>query len=314
MDVSLIDLIKTYAKDVAVDVPLSSVTTFRVGGKAACLIRPTEEELIRLVTIFSKIGEPYAVIGNGSNVVFDDEGYDGVVLLLGKNMGGITVSETFMEVSAGTLLSEAANRAKEEGLSGLEFASGIPGSIGGAVFMNAGAYGHEMKDVVHSVRVVDRGGNVKVYDQNALKLSYRSSRFSEDTFPDIPLTPSEVVLSVRLSLTPGKREEIEGSMRELMEKRKEKQPLDHPSAGSAFKRPEGHFAGKLIEDAGLKGFSVGDAQVSEKHAGFIINKGHAKTSEIKELMDIIIEKVKERSGVSLAPEIRFAGKPCLRPE
>ena len=314
MDVSLIDLIKTYANDVAVDVPLSSVTTFRVGGKAACLIRPTEEELIRLVNIFSKIGEPYAVIGNGSNVVFDDEGYDGVVLLLGKNMGGITVSESFMEVSAGTLLSEAANRAKEEGLSGLEFASGIPGSIGGAVFMNAGAYGNEMKDVVHSVRVVDRGGNVKVYDQNALKLSYRSSRFSEDTFPDIPLTPSEVVLSVKLSLTPGKREDIEASMRELTEKRKEKQPLDHPSAGSAFKRPEGYFAGKLIEDAGLKGFSVGDAQVSEKHAGFIINKGHAKTSEIKELMDIIIEKVKERSGVKLVPEIRFAGKPSLRPE
>lgn len=314
MDVSLIEQIKTYACDVAVDVPLSSVTTFRVGGKASCLIRPTEEELIRLVHIFSKIGEPYAVIGNGSNVVFDDEGYDGVVLLLGKNMSGITVSENYMEVSAGTLLSEAANRAKEEGLSGLEFASGIPGSIGGAVFMNAGAYDHEMKDIVHSVRVVDRGGNLKVYDQNALKLSYRSSRFSEETLSNAPLTPSEVVLSVKLSLTPGNKEEIEASMRELMEKRKEKQPLEFPSAGSAFKRPEGQFAGKLIEDAGLKGFSIGGAQISEKHAGFIINKGKASASDIKELKDIIIERVRENSGVTLVPEIRFAGKPRLRQE
>lgn len=314
MDVSLIEQIRSYAADVAVDVPLSSVTTFRVGGKAACLIRPTEEELIRLLNIFSKIGEPYAVIGNGSNVVFDDEGFDGVVILIGKNMSGISVSENFMEVSAGTLLSEAANRAKEEQLSGLEFASGIPGTIGGALFMNAGAYGSEMKDIVHSVRVVDRAGNIKIYDQAGLRLSYRSSRFSEETFSEAPLTPSEVVLSVKLSLTPGKREDIEASMRELMEKRTEKQPLSYPSAGSAFKRPEGYFAGKLIEDAGLKGFSVGDAAVSDKHAGFIINKGQAKTADIKELRDIIIERVKENSGVELVPEIRFAGKPRLRPE
>lgn len=314
MDVSLIEQIKTYAKDVTLDAPLSQLTTFRVGGRAACLIRPTEEELIRLVHIFSKVREPYAIIGNGSNVVFDDEGFDGVVLLIGQNMSGITVTEDFMEVSSGTFLSEAANRAKDEGLSGLEFASGIPGTIGGAIFMNAGAYGHEMKDIVHSVRVVDRDGNVRIYDRNALKLSYRSSRFSEETHTDAPLTPPEVVLSVKLSLTPGKKEEIEGTMRELMEKRKASQPLDHPSAGSAFKRPEGFFAGKLIEDAGLKGFSIGDAAVSEKHAGFIINKGSAKASEIKKLRDIIIERVKEQFKVELVPEIRFAGKPRLRSE
>jgi len=314
MDVSLIEQIKTYAKDVSLDVPLSSLTTFRIGGKAACLIRPTEEELIRLVYIFSKVREPYAVIGNGSNVVFDDEGFDGVVLLIGKEMSGIKVSEDFMEIGAGTLLSEAANRAKDEGLSGLEFASGIPGTIGGAIFMNAGAYGHEMKDIVHSVRVADSDGNVRIYDKNALRLSYRSSRFSEETISDAPLTPPEVVLSVKLSLTPGKREEIEATMNELMEKRKQSQPLDQKSAGSAFKRPEGYFAGKLIEDAGLKGFSVGDAQVSEKHAGFIINKGQATASEIKELRDIIIKKVKEQFKVELVPEIRFAGKPRLRTE
>ncbi len=314
MDVSLIEQIKTYAHDVSLNVPLSSLTTFKVGGRAACLIRPTEEELVHLVYIFSKVREPYAVIGNGSNVVFDDEGFDGVVLLIGKNMSGITVNDGFMEVSAGTFLSEAANRAKEEGLSGLEFASGIPGTMGGAIFMNAGAYGREMKDIVHSVRAVDRDGNVRIYDNNGLKLSYRSSRFSEDTDQTAPLTPKEVVLSVRLSLTPGKREDIEGLMKELMEKRRANQPLDHPSAGSAFKRPEGYFAGKLIEDAGLKGFSIGGAQVSEKHAGFIINKGKAKASDIKALRDIIIERVKENSGVELVPEIRFAGKPRLRPQ
>lgn len=278
--------------------PLSRHTTFRVGGAAEYLLTPNIGQIPEVVALCRRFRLPLVIIGNGSNLLVSDEGLRGVVLEMGKCASGIRVEGTTLFVQAGTLLSETANTAARCGLSGLEFAAGIPGSVGGAVVMNAGAYGGEMKDILTGVRVLTKSGQVIDRKAEELELSYRHSRMMRE---------KELVLEAVLSLGPGDEAEIRGRMEELKEKRVAKQPLEYPSAGSTFKRPEGYFAGKLIEEAGLRGFRVGDAQVSEKHCGFVINRGAACAADIIELMRQVRGRVKETSGVELEPEVRLLG-------
>lgn len=280
--------------------PLARHTTFRVGGPAEYFVMPQLAEISRVVALCKRFEVPLTVIGNGSNLLVSDAGLRGVVLEIGKAAAGITVlsEEETLVVQAGTLLSETARTAAKHGLSGMEFAAGIPGSLGGAVFMNAGAYGGEMKDILAEVRVLTSEGEQRVYAAEELDFSYRHSRMMD---------VGELVLEARLSLKKDEEIEIWARMEELKRKRLEKQPLEYPSAGSTFKRPEGHFAGKLIEDAGLRGFCVGDAQVSEKHCGFVINRGSARAADIWELMQEVQRRVKAHSGVTLEPEVRLLG-------
>lgn len=279
--------------------PMSRHTTFRVGGAAEYFVTPSVRQAPDVVALCRRFELPLTVIGNGSNLLVSDAGLRGVVLEFGKAASGICQeNETDLIVQAGTLLSETAAFAAKHDLAGMEFAAGIPGSVGGAVVMNAGAYGGEMKDLLTVVRVLTPGGEIKVRPADELDLSYRHSRMMDE---------KELVLEARIHLTPGKEEEIRGRMEELRKKRVEKQPLEYPSAGSTFKRPEGYFAGKLIEEAGLRGFRVGDAQVSEKHCGFVINRGAASAAQIMELMQLVQERVKQSSGVDLEPEVRLLG-------
>lgn len=279
--------------------PMSRHTTFRVGGAAEYFVTPSIGQTPDVVALCRCFELPLTVIGNGSNLLVSDAGLRGVVLELGKAASGICrENDTELVVQAGTLLSETAAFAAKHDLAGMEFAAGIPGSVGGAVVMNAGAYGGEMKDLLSVVRVLTPEGEIKMRPADELDLSYRHSRMMEE---------KELVLEARIHLTPGKEEEIRGRMEELRKKRVEKQPLEYPSAGSTFKRPEGYFAGKLIEEAGLRGFRVGDAQVSEKHCGFVINRGAASAAQIMELMQRVQERVKQFSGVDLEPEVRLLG-------
>ena len=241
---------------------------------------------------------PYTVIGRGSNLLVSDKGIRGAVFDL-SSMTGYRFDEERLTACAGTALSTLAHAAAERSLSGLEFAAGIPGSLGGAVFMNAGAYGGEMKDVVTNARVLDKEGSVRTLSGEELALSYRHSALEENGW---------ILLTAELMLKPGEKEKIEETMRDLAERRREKQPLNFPSAGSTFKRPEGHFAGRLIEEAGLKGYSVGGAQVSEKHAGFVINKGGATAKDVITLCKDVQARVKETSGVDLELEVRLIGE------
>lgn len=278
------------------DEPMSRHTTFRTGGKAAFMVTPqTEEEIAKLLR--GLCGTRRIVLGNGSNVLFDDSGYDGVVIKLGSNFSDIKVSENEITAQSGAMLSKIANVALKSGLCGFEFASGIPGSLGGAVAMNAGAYGGEMKDVVTLSRCV--GADGKIFEITDHRFSYRHTVFTESDL---------VVLSSKIVLKPGDPETIKAKMAEMNAKRREKQPLEYPSAGSTFKRPEGHFAGKLIEDCGLKGYKVGGAMVSEKHAGFLINYDNATSKDVLDLIDYVKEKVHARFGVWLEPEIKIIGK------
>lgn len=279
--------------------PLSRHTTFRVGGAAEYFVMPSVSQVPEVVALCRAYGLPLTVIGNGSNLLVSDEGLRGVVLELGKAASGIRLLDSEdLAVAAGTLLSETANYAAKHGLSGMEFAAGIPGSLGGAVVMNAGAYGGEMKDILSGVRVLTKNGEIRVRPADELELSYRHSRMMDE---------EDLVLEARLNLTQGSEVVIRAKMEELRKRRVEKQPLEYPSAGSTFKRPEGYFAGKLIEEAGLRGFRVGDAQVSEKHCGFVINRGAATAAQILKLMQRVQERVKENSGVDLEPEVRLLG-------
>lgn len=278
--------------------PLARHTTFRVGGPAEYLVQPSIEQLPQIVELCRQAELPLTIIGNGSNLLVSDAGLRGVVIEFGRQAAGIEVNGNQMTVQAGTLLSETANTALKHGLTGLEFAAGIPGSMGGAVVMNAGAYGGEMKDVLVSVKVLTEAGEILVRQADELDLSYRHSRMMEE---------HELVLEATLQLAQGDETEIRAKMDELKAKRIEKQPLEYPSAGSTFKRPTGYFAGKLIEDAGLRGFRVGDAQVSEKHCGFVINRGNATAADIMELMKQVAAKVEETFGVELEPEVRLLG-------
>lgn len=277
-------------------------TTFRAGGPARYLVSPDkEEQLAAVLRICREEKLPCLVLGRGSNLLVSDSGFDGVVISMRKHFGEITVDrETgILTAQAGVSMPAAANAALEAGLSGLEFASGIPGTVGGGVLMNAGAYGGEFSQVLLDVRVMDQEGNVETVPVSRAELGYRTSIFAHD---------KRVVLSCRMQLHPGKKEEIRERMEDYNGRRRQKQPLEYASAGSTFKRPTGYFAGKLIEDCGLKGYRVGDAQVSEKHAGFIINRGNASAADIYELCRQVQQKVLKQTGVSLELEVRLAGE------
>ena len=280
--------------------PMKKHTTFRVGGNADYFVVPkTEKEVERIVGLCKEEGMPYYILGNGSNLLVGDKGYHGVIIQICKEMNEISVEDNFLNVQAGALLSRVGNVALEAGLAGFEFASGIPGTMGGAVFMNAGAYGGEMKDIIEKVYVLDENGAQLELDRDALDLGYRHSCIPEKKY---------IVTKVVLELVPRNEAEIRSEMKELNEKRAEKQPLQYPSAGSTFKRPEGYFAGKLIMDAGLRGYQVGGAQVSEKHCGFVINKGDATAADICQLMRDVSDKVQAQFGVVLEPEVKMIGE------
>lgn len=283
---------------VAVDEPMSAHTTFRIGGPADYYVEPTFEEVKELLPFLKKENIPYTLIGNGSNLLVSDEGIEGVVVSFGKEMSEVFCEKEVVRAKAGILLSRLASFAASKSLSGLEFASGIPGTLGGAITMNAGAYGGEMKDVVQSVTVLD-GDEIKEYSGEEMDFSYRHSRVLDEDL---------IVLEVTMKLQSGSEEEILSSMKELNGKRVEKQPLNFPSAGSTFKRPEGYFAAKLIEDAGLKGYTVGGAKVSEKHSGFVVNFDHATAKDVCTLMQDVQRIVKEKFDVSLEPEVRLIGR------
>lgn len=279
--------------------PMSKYTTFRVGGEAECiLVVQNEDELARLIPYLNQIEQEYFILGNGSNLLVGDKGYRGMVVKFGEEMEQIQVEGTRMTVKAGALLSKAAMTAKQHSLTGLEFAAGIPGSIGGGIVMNAGAYEGEMKQVVESVRVMDRDGQILTLDNDTMEFGYRTSIIKNRPF---------IVVEVVLQLAEGDQEMIAARMEELAILRRSKQPLDYASAGSTFKRPEGYYAGKLIMDAGMRGYRIGGAQVSDKHCGFIVNTGKATAADIKEVIEEVQERVKERFHVMLEPEIVFLG-------
>lgn len=284
---------------ILIDEPMSRHTTFRVGGPADFFVTPKAKEEVRdVIRICKEAGMPYYIIGNGSNLLVSDAGYRGVIVQIYKEMNEVKVEGDLVKAQAGALLSGIAAKALGAELSGFEFASGIPGTIGGACAMNAGAYGGEMKDVLESVTVLTGEGKIIELGRNELELGYRTSVIAKKGY---------IVLGVALKLECGDGEKIKTYMDELKEKRVTKQPLEYPSAGSTFKRPEGYFAGKLIEDAGLRGFQVGGAQVSEKHCGFVINRDHAAAADIMELMRQVQIRVKENSGVDLEPEVKRLG-------
>ena len=294
---------KTENIEVQTDAPMSRYTSFKAGGSAAVLVNvSTEVKLRQVLADVAEAGVKAMLLGNGSNTLFRDSGYDGVVIRLSSegDFGRMAHEEGGrVRCGAAVLLSSLAKYILSESLTGFEFASGIPGSLGGAVFMNAGAYGGEMKDVLVSVRAVSPDGRqVREFSAGELALGYRRSALAENGY---------IVTEAVLQLSPGDPEEIASRMRELAEKRNSKQPVQYPSAGSTFKRPEGYFAGKLIEDAGLKGVSVGGAQVSVLHSGFIINTGGATATDILDLIALVQNTVYDKFGVELEPEVRIIG-------
>ncbi len=307
------------------DEPLRLYTTLKIGGPADFLVKPeSEEELSAILRLCKKTATPRFIIGNGSNLLVSDDGYRGVVLKLWKPVEAVCVLQedgmsdccinvddrtgtenscsdryTVVRVAAGTMLSRAAMVIANMGLQGFAFAAGIPGTLGGAVVMNAGAYGGEIKDCIVSARVMDGDGSVIELAKDELKLGYRTSVVQGTDW---------IVLDATFAFRKGNKEEILSEIEELNQKRRDKQPLEYPSAGSTFKRPEGYFAGKLIMDAGLAGYRVGDAEVSRKHCGFVINSGKATAAEFYKLMQDVTEKVKEQFGVTLEPEVRLLGE------
>lgn len=289
------------AEQICESEPMRKHTTFRVGGEADFFVMPTIAQIPEVVSLVKECELALTVIGNGSNLLVGDRGIRGVVLELGNHANALSIDpqNAVVEAEAGVLLSVVANQAARACLTGLEFAAGIPGSLGGGVYMNAGAYGGELKDVIETVTVLTRDGQILERVKEQLDLSYRHSRMMEN---------DEIILKARLQLSTGQQDEIYAKMEELKQKRIEKQPLEYPSAGSTFKRPEGYFAGKLIEDAGLRGFRIGDAQVSEKHCGFVINRGNATAADVLELMKQVDEKVQQKFGVPLEPEVRILGE------
>ena len=280
--------------------PMSRHTTFRTGGPADIYIEPScAEELKRILNICREENLSYTIIGNGSNLLVGDKGYRGVLISFGKPFGQVTVEGTQVRAGAGALLSVVAKQALNASLTGFEFAAGIPGTIGGAVVMNAGAYGGELCQVLKEAVVLTPEGKVKTLPAEELELGYRTSCIQKNGY---------IVLEALLELQPGNEEEIRAVMDDLASKRREKQPLEYPSAGSTFKRPAGHFAGKLIQDAGLRGFAVGGAQVSEKHCGFVINRDQATSADILSLCRQVQEKVKAQYGVELELEVKLLGE------
>ncbi len=279
------------------NVDMKSCTSFKTGGVARIMIEPkTPGAVAKVIRALKERGEEYYVLGNGTNLLVSDEGIDKPIIHIGKEMSDVTVEGKLITSSAGAILAKVANSAYKESLTGMEFAHGIPGSIGGAVCMNAGAYGGEIGDIVDWIEYASPNGELYRMDGNTAQFSYRRSFFSDKDF---------IVTRVCLKLEEGNGEEIIGKMKKLSEKRRSKQPLEYPSAGSAFKRPEGYFAAALIEEAGLKGEMVGGAQVSEKHSGFIINKDNATTKDVVDLMEKVKKVVFDKYGVKLESEIKL---------
>lgn len=280
--------------------PMNKRTTFRIGGAAQIFTEPeSSDEICNVIKLCRNKNVPYIIIGNGSNLLVGDNGIDGVVIHIGNKFANVTVDGNTITAQSGILLSRLANTAKQNSLTGIEFASGIPGTLGGAIFMNAGAYGGEMKDIVQSVTYADENGDIRTVSGKDADFGYRHSIFSDKKY---------AVLECTIKLERGDINQISELMKDYTKRRNDKQPIDMPSAGSTFKRPEGHFAGQLIENAGLKGISVGGAQVSEKHAGFIVNKGRATSSDVVNLIELVKNKVFENSGVMLEPEVKIIGK------
>jgi len=285
---------------VLVDEPMKRHTTFRIGGPADFFLLPsTVDEVRGILEICREEELPYFILGNGSNLLVSDKGYRGVIIQLYRNFSNISVEGNEICASSGALLSQIAAAARNASLTGFEFAGGIPGTLGGAVFMNAGAYGGELKDVLKEAVVMTEQGEILTLPVEKLDMGYRTSRIKKAGY---------LVLEARLVLEQGDMDKIRDITKDLTEKRVSKQPLEYPSAGSTFKRPEGYFAGKLIMDAGLRGYQVGDAQVSEKHCGFVINKGNATAADVLTLIENVREKVQEQFGVTLEPEVKFLGE------
>lgn len=293
-------LINITGKDnVRINEPMKNHTTFKIGGPAQYYVTPESVNQIQeVVSLCRNMNIPLHVIGNGSNILVGDDGVDGVVLALFNTFSDYEIKDNVITAQAGMSLIKLAVIALREGLTGLEFASGIPGSVGGAVYMNAGAYDGQMKDVVTSVTVLDEAGNIRILGRDELDMGYRTSAVAKNNM---------IVLQVVIELKSGDKEQIKARMNQLSELRKQKQPLEYPSAGSTFKRPEGYFAGKLIADAGLKGYSIGGAAVSEKHAGFIVNMGGATAKDVVELTDYIKKRIMEQFGVTLELEVKRIG-------
>lgn len=280
--------------------PMMKHTSFRIGGPADWFVSPADSgSLCEAIKFLRSENIPYFILGNGSNLLVSDDGYRGVVIQIGKNMSEIEINGTDLRAGAGALLSSVSSRAAAASLTGMEFAGGIPGSIGGACVMNAGAYGGEMKDILTSVTALFPDGSVRKAPCEELELGYRSSALMKN---------GAIVLEAEMTLTKGDIGEIHRTMDDLRERRVSKQPLDLPSAGSTFKRPEGYFAGKLIMDAGLRGYAVGGAQVSEKHCGFVVNRGGATADDVMMLIGHVQKTVLDTFGVELVPEVRFLGE------
>ncbi|GAA0772780.1 UDP-N-acetylmuramate dehydrogenase [Clostridium subterminale] len=289
-------------ENVKIDEPMKNHTSFKVGGPADVLVYPSNYEMVKdLINICKENKVDYFILGNGSNLIIRDGGIRGVVIKLG-HINKIVVDENLLSAQCGAKLYSVADQALKNSLSGLEFASGIPGSIGGATAMNAGAYDGEMAKVIESALVIDNEGNIRELNKEELEFGYRNSAI---------LKYSYIVLETRMRLSNGDKALIKERMDDLAERRKSKQPLEYASAGSTFKRPEGYFAGKLIQDSGLKGTSVGDAEVSEKHSGFIINKGNATAKEVLDLIEVVKAKVYEKFKVELHTEVRIIGEDSL---
>lgn len=279
---------------------MSQHTTFKIGGPADYFLMPDKgEDVGRVIKICKEKEIPYFILGNGSNLLVGDGGYRGAVIQIYRNMSSVTVEGNEITAQAGALLSAVAAAAKNASLTGFEFAGGIPGTIGGAVVMNAGAYGGEMKDVLTEVTVMNAEGDIFTLPTEELELGYRTS---------IIKTAGYIVLEAKIRLKEGDPEVIRETMKDLTIRRTTKQPLEYPSAGSTFKRPEGYFAGKLIMDSGLAGYQVGGAQVSEKHCGFVINAGDATARDVRTLMDNVRDIVYKKYGVTLEPEVKFLGE------
>ncbi len=294
------DTILSLCEKVSFNEPMKKHTTFKIGGCADIFCEPKNaDELKKLIDFFKSNSIPHTVIGNGSNLLVSDKGVRGAVIKTGSRMAEININGDTITAGAGALLSRLARIATEEGLSGMECISGIPGSVGGALYMNAGAYGAEISDITESVTYLMPNGELVCSPRNDLKLEYRNTSFMEN---------SGIIVSCVLRLKRGNKERIAADMAEITKRRIDKQPIELPSAGSFFKRPEGHFAGKLIEDCGLKGFTVGGAKISEKHAGFVVNFNNASAADVIGVMNGVRDRVYSETGVTLEPEVRFLGE------
>ena len=287
-------------ENIKVDEPMKKHISFKVGGPADFLVKPkTEEELRNVVEIAKKENVPFIVIGNGSNLLVKDGGIRGIVIELSDNFNNYEIDGNIIKAQSGALLAIIGRNAMKNSLTGFEFAAGIPGTLGGALAMNAGAYGGEMKQVVKTVRLMDRDGNIFELSNEEMKFEYRRSLLT---------TKDYIVLSAVIELQPGNVEEIKEIMADYSNRRSTKQPLNFPSAGSTFKRPEGHFAAKLIDDCGLRGLNLRGAQVSDKHCGFVINSGGATAKDILDLMFIVKSTVNAKFGIMLEEEVKILGE------